>query len=58
MSVDREINIAVCSFTLVYVSPALISATSLIGMHVEAVFTAQINIKGIFSFPQRTRLWR
>lgn len=52
MSVDREINIAVYSFALVYVSPALILASSLLGMHVEAVFIAQINIKGIFSFPQ------
>lgn len=36
---------------LVYVSSALILAISLKGMHVEAVFTAQINIKGIFSSP-------
>jgi hypothetical protein len=43
---------------LVYVSPALIVASSLKGMHVEAVFTAQINIKGIFSSLQCTRLMR
>ena len=40
---------------LVYVSPALISAIPLKGMHVEAVFTAQINIKGTFSSLQCTR---
>ena len=43
---------------LVYVGPALILAISLKGMHVEAVFTAQININGIFSSLQRRRLGR
>lgn len=43
---------------LVYVSPALISPTSLKGLHVEAIFTTQINIKGIFSSLQWPRLRR
>lgn len=44
--VCKQRNKYFCLFLhLVYVSPALILALSLKGMHVEAVFTAQINTK-------------